>query len=315
MSGTPELIDLSNVSDEIESPPEPAPFQENRRLPPPIPSIPAELSTGSSDVEFVSSRPITQAASLDLPPRPATASAYPFQPFVHGYNHLRDMIERGTAFMAGGRYGQGATGVSRGNQANRVFEEEIQRVTQAALGNHRVRHHHHRDADARMLPPPVMQENFDAIAFDYTRPAFAVGGFIDGEASATPDRRTTPPYKPPPAAQEGFTRKIEEEDVVVCVHCEEELGVGDSEVKRQVWVAKNCGHVWKSLPGSGFHKLTVALQGYCGECATNRHITRGANKREKRATNQQKVSPFKTCRALDCERPVSQKTSMVQVYL
>ena len=319
MSGTPELIDLSNISDEIEDPSESASFQDSRRLPPPVPSLPVESSTGSSDVEFVSSRPIPQATNLELsiPPRPGAASSYPFQPFVHGYNHLRDMLERGTAFMAGTRYGQGAAGASRGNHASRVFEEEVQRVTQAAMGNHhRVRLHQRRDPDTRILPAPIMAEEFDAIAFDYTRPAFAVGGIIDGEGgSSTPDRRPTPPYKPPPAAPEGFTRKIEEDDVVVCVNCGDELGAGDGEVKQQVWVAKNCGHVWDASTNSDSHMLTVASQGYCGECATNRHIGRGANKKDKHASAQRKTLPFKTCRADQCEKPVMNKTSMIQVYL
>lgn len=151
----------------------------------------------------------------------------------------------GTAFMAGGRHGPGAGGASRTIRGDHAFQEEVQRITAAVSNHHGVRPHQDRDADIRMLPAPViMAEDFEALAFDYTRPAFAVGGFIDGEAgSSTPDRRPSPPYKPPPAAAEGFTRKIEEEDVVICVNCSDELGTGDGEVKRQVWIAKGCGHV------------------------------------------------------------------------
>lgn len=49
-------------------------------------------------------------------------------------------------------------------------------------------------------------------------------------------------YKPPSPPPEGFTRSIGEDDVVVCPNCDEELGTGD-EVKQQVFVVKNCGHV------------------------------------------------------------------------
>lgn len=55
-------------------------------------------------------------------------------------------------------------------------------------------------------------------------------------------------YKPPPAAKEGFTRDIKEDgDVLVCVACEDELATGDDDIKQQVWVARNCGHVSQSL--------------------------------------------------------------------
>lgn len=49
-------------------------------------------------------------------------------------------------------------------------------------------------------------------------------------------------YKPPSPLPEGFTRSIGEDDVVVCPNCDEELGTGD-EIKQQVFVVKNCGHV------------------------------------------------------------------------
>ncbi len=63
-----------------------------------------------------------------------------------------------------------------------------------------------------------------------------------------PARRQPPPprmptYDPPTPAQEGFTRTPNEDDVLVCPNCDDELGLGDDEVKRQVWVVKACGHV------------------------------------------------------------------------
>jgi hypothetical protein len=45
----------------------------------------------------------------------------------------------------------------------------------------------------------------------------------------------------PPA--EGFTRIAKEDEIVVCPNCDHELGTGDDPVKRQIWVAKPCGHV------------------------------------------------------------------------
>lgn len=52
-----------------------------------------------------------------------------------------------------------------------------------------------------------------------------------------------PTYTAPPPARAGFTRDLKEDDVLVCPNCDDELGVGDNDIKRQVWVSKPCGHV------------------------------------------------------------------------
>lgn len=81
--------------------------------------------------------------------------------------------------------------------------------------------------------------NFELPAhLNYLAPAFNL---------EQPTRRQTQPrlptYDPPTPAQEGFTRTPNEDDVLVCPNCDDELGLGDDEVKRQVWVVKACGHV------------------------------------------------------------------------
>ena len=73
--------------------------------------------------------------------------------------------------------------------------------------------------------------NYSATAFDLEQPA------------RRPPKPRVPTYDPPAAAQEGYTRTPKEDDVVVCPNCDDELGLGDDEVKRQVWVVKACGHV------------------------------------------------------------------------
>jgi hypothetical protein len=245
MSGTPELIDLSTVSDEIEDSPEPA---YSRRLPPPVPPLPVDSSTGSSEVEFISSRPIppnAETAHVNNGPQAPASSA--FQPFAQSFSHLRDLLAAGTSFMnSTGRYGQVRAGTSRANQdRDRLLEEEqVQWIARAVGNHHRGQTRPHRFPDLITHAPPT-EENFD-IGLDYVQQAFPLGGIIEGVAgSSTPDRRPSPPYKAPPAAAEGFTRKVEEDDVVVCVNCGDELGAGDGEVKRQVWVTKTCGHVCK----------------------------------------------------------------------
>lgn len=81
--------------------------------------------------------------------------------------------------------------------------------------------------------------NFDLPAhLDYVAPAFN----LEQPARRQPQPRL-PTYSPPAPAQEGFTRTPNEDDVLVCPNCDDELGSGDDEVKRQVWVVKACGHV------------------------------------------------------------------------
>jgi hypothetical protein len=80
---------------------------------------------------------------------------------------------------------------------------------------------------------------------------FAAPGLMDFHTVAfdvnfgAPARAPPPPatYHAPPKAPDGFTRSPEEEGPLVCPNCEEELCVGDDEVKRQVWIVKGCGHV------------------------------------------------------------------------
>lgn len=55
--------------------------------------------------------------------------------------------------------------------------------------------------------------------------------------------RPVPPYQRPIPPPEGFTRIAKEDEIVVCPNCDHELGTGDDPVKRQIWVAKPCGHV------------------------------------------------------------------------
>jgi hypothetical protein len=73
--------------------------------------------------------------------------------------------------------------------------------------------------------------NYETVAFDFLR---------NGDDHV---QLPVPKFDPPPPAPEGFTRDPTEEDTIVCPNCEEELAVGESEEKRQVWVVKGCGHV------------------------------------------------------------------------
>ena len=72
---------------------------------------------------------------------------------------------------------------------------------------------------------------------DYNMTAFDLG--VEGGGNRPP----TPTYSPPPPAEKGFTRGPEEDEVVVCPNCGDELAMGDSDIKQEVWVVKTCGHV------------------------------------------------------------------------
>ncbi|KAF1921637.1 hypothetical protein BDU57DRAFT_467321 [Ampelomyces quisqualis] len=112
-----------------------------------------------------------------------------------------------------------------------------------------------------------------------------------------PTRPPAPPpapaYRAPPPAPDGLTRSPEEEGPLICPNCEEELCVGEDEVKRQVWIVKLCGHV------------------YCGECTANRSAKKSSKGKEK----PHRTKPFKECAVEGCDKKVSNAKAMIQVYL
>lgn len=81
-------------------------------------------------------------------------------------------------------------------------------------------------------------------AFQRPRLNYEAQGFeLIGAAHSSPPPRSISPYKAPRAAVPGFARKVEEDEIVVCPHCSDELGTGDDDLKKQTWVVKQCGHV------------------------------------------------------------------------
>ena len=71
-----------------------------------------------------------------------------------------------------------------------------------------------------------------------------VGFDLDHPHRQPPAQPRLPTYTAPPPPREGFTRSnVQPDSLMVCPMCDDELGVGESEQKKQVWVAKLCGHV------------------------------------------------------------------------
>lgn len=78
--------------------------------------------------------------------------------------------------------------------------------------------------------PNVM--DFQTVGFDLEYP--------DRQPPVAP---RLPTYEAPEPARLGFKRSPKNGDVLVCPICDDELGAGESDTKRQVWVVKACGHV------------------------------------------------------------------------
>jgi hypothetical protein len=95
-------------------------------------------------------------------------------------------------------------------------------------------------------PQPLLQLPRIAALDGFQRPRLnyeAQGFELIGAARSSPPPRPTSPYKAPRAAAGGFSRKVEEDDIVVCPHCGDELGTGGDDLKQQIWAVKQCGHV------------------------------------------------------------------------
>jgi hypothetical protein len=147
--------------------------------------------------------------------------------------------------------------------------------------------------------------NYETVAFDFLR---------NGDDHV---QLPVPKFDPPPPAPEGFTRDPTEEDTIVCPNCEEELAVGESEEKRQVWVVKACGHVSYMLSGKCCSRnvTDIHFQVYCGTCMNNRKrkTTKGTKGKE-RADEAELPPRFSTCQADGCEVRVSHKVDVMQIY-
>ena len=70
---------------------------------------------------------------------------------------------------------------------------------------------------------------------DFDVAAFPMGGHIP--------QPPAPTYDAPPPPRDGFTRSPTEDQEIICPNCGDELGLGEDDIKRQVWVIKMCGHV------------------------------------------------------------------------
>ena len=177
------------------------------------------------------------------------------------------------------------------------LDQEV-RALDPSNHNHGHRHahqHQHRTAGAAAAAPAV--GNFGAprsggmnvptgmpVTLNYGMPAFDMG--FEGA-----NRPPTPKYSPPPEPEAGFTRSPEEYEVVVCPNCGDELAMGDSDVKQEIWVIKTCGHV--SFRTST-QDLSLSANTIC-RCTAANALRIEAGSRAKRAKARRRLLTTATC--------------------
>ena len=181
---------------------------------------------GSPDVEFLYSN-----ASQPPPRAPSPVEPRVFENVFQGNNSSDPFHLAG--FM---RYVSRMTAVAPSRTSNsRALDSTILHIARHrhAAAAQRQRHHNR-------LSHPTTATRFLLPELDYT-----TLGFSPPPPAGPPRPRAT--YTKPPAPREGFTRAPGEDDIVVCPNCNHELGSGDDDTRRQIWVVKACGHVSRTL--------------------------------------------------------------------
>jgi hypothetical protein len=207
---------------------------------------PVVLEPSSPEIQFVSARRLDQPHRMPLPPRRNDSDGDDVQ-FVreqplseherrarqHAARHAE--LDRVIAVLGQDRHDYGRfthlrEEIDRANAHIERAQEAMRRGGPVPPPRLRRANHIRMGVGAPgLFIAPVL--NFGAVGFE-----LGMGGNRAPEPAP-------PTYEAPPAAPEGFTRSPEEDDVLVCPNCDSELCKGDNDVKKQVWIAKQCGHV------------------------------------------------------------------------
>jgi hypothetical protein len=188
----------------------------------------------SMDVEFLRSRTLRPPTPPDYAPRGLAWHAerarerVDRQPsWANGFFDLGDHLPNLNPFA----HSRLLTGFARGTRRPRPNLPTIQAA---------------RRSETLLRPHAVhFAGNFTPPELNYHGAAFTVG------------RPEPVQYEAPEAPEPGFTRTPNKDDVLVCPNCDRELGTGDTDLGKQIWVIRSCGHV-RQIP-SGFDiSLTFA---------------------------------------------------------
>ena len=128
----------------------------------------------------------------------------------------------------------------------------------------------------------------------------SVGFDLDHPHRPPPAQPRLPTYEAPPEPREGFTRSSKGEDyVMVCVNCEDELGAGEDEVKRQVWFVRACGHV---CPRNWKHQETAKADSVSGILRRVHGKSESERKKQTEIDKKRQALHQMRCRALREDR-------------
>ena len=190
----------------------------------------------SPEIELLYSRPLASAAAPRA--RSVTDSVPDRQRARNAAGSATSLIERAMSGFS--------RNLSSFQALNRSFGGAHRHVENPPHHHHHHHHdhHHHHHRHAHQVPNDNDLLFLQDPGLDLVLPHhldFETQGFRMGR---TPRPSVPPPtYDPPPAPRQGFTRTPKEEEILICPNCSEELGLGEDELKRQVWVIKSCGHV------------------------------------------------------------------------
>ncbi|KAK5001844.1 hypothetical protein LTR28_012157 [Elasticomyces elasticus] len=320
------IIDLEDdgVTPQLRPARRPTPFYGQSRIRTPRPDTPHRPGPPQDgpEIQFVSSRvrtpprrtPVHREDSDVILVETRLTNGPNLQPPLHNANIIAEA--RGNNRAAAGQYLQHARHQILHNEFGaghgRYLHDRVNRLNELRVDEIDMEDEEDVQIIGGMMPAPNFPvPNFIPPYIDYNAVAFDLG-----HPRNAPGRPQTPEYVPPPAPEEGFTRTPLEDDVLVCPNCSDELGVGDTDEKKQVWIVKKCGHV--SLNASiysspaGSTTLLTCRKVYCGTC-TNRRRDR-PSKGKAKATDPTLPKPFKTCVVEGCKSAVAAK-SMIQLYL
>lgn len=183
------------------------------------------IRNGSPEIELLYARPRLPSARQRQPP--THPEAQPSNPRFDGpvvdleLENLDDMRNDDLAEWRYARF------------------REIYRGSRNQLPHSHLLHRESDRGDDVMFMAAVPQIDLPG-SLDFRSQGFAMGPVQQPQPPPNPP---PPTYEAPPAPRLGYSRSPKEDDVLICPNCEDELGVGKDDLKRQVWVAKKCGHV------------------------------------------------------------------------